>query len=165
MMDEHNFDAAGRLVLSTQTLRHDDLDQAYVLVGLCHDTVTMEHWRHLVASGGRPGPLVWQTIRDPRGYIHALFAHRIEHDLVNGATLVVTDIVTAGPAWRSATETIAHAMHAIAREAGCPSLRVLIHPDRQSPAPEQLRAVFLAGGYSDRGPYLTRCVPQPLAEG
>jgi len=164
MVDENNLDAAGRLILSAQPLGEGDLAQAYVLVGLCHDTVSLERWRRLAASGEQPTPLVWQAIRDPRGYIHALFAHRIEHDLVDGATLVATDILTAGPAWRTAMETVELSIRRIACQAGCPSIRILVHPDRKAPTPEQLRAVFLGCGYSDRGPYLSRSSPQAVSD-
>lgn len=163
MADPCKADSSDDLALSAGALDEADLAQAYVLVGLCHDSVTMDRWRHLVAAGARPSPQVWKTIRDRRGYIHALFAYRMEHDLTLGCTLVVTDILTAGPGWRAALEAIEASARQIASDAGCPSIRVTIHPDREAPGSRELRAVFGALGYADRGPYLSRSFPQGVA--
>ena len=149
--------------LSAQALDEGDLAQAYVLVRLCNDGISMERWRDAVAqSACCQGPM-WQSVRDPRGYIHALFAHRREQDLEAGRVLVVTDILTAGPAWRAALEAIDAAARAAAREAACASIRIMVHPHREAPGSERLRGAFRACGYRDCGPYLS--LSAPLAMG
>ena len=149
--------------LFAQALDEGDLAQAYVLVRLCNDGITMERWRNVATQAACCQAPLWQSIRDPRGYIHALFAHRREQDLEAGSVLVVTDILSAGPAWRTAMETIDASARAAAREAACSSIRILLHPDRQAPGPEQLRGIFGACGYRDRGPYLSRTAPHAMA--
>lgn len=163
MTDLYKFDAAVVDNFSAQALQKGDLAQAHVLVGLCHGDMSLEHWQRLVAAGERPGPQVWQAMRDRRGYIHGLFAHRTEHDLIDGATLSLTDILTAGHSWRAMLEAVEAAARAIARDEGCPTIRMLLHPDRQAPSPEQLRTVFCALGYCDCGPYLKRAAPLAIA--
>lgn len=163
MADLCNFDAAALQNFSARALEEDDLAQAHVLVDLCHGPISLDHWRRLVAAGERPGPQVWQAVRDRRGYIHGLFAHRSEYDLIDGATLNLTDILIAGHSWRATLQAIELIARGIARDAGCPTIRVALHPDRQAPSPEQLRAVFSTLGYSDRGPYLKRAAPQAIA--
>ncbi len=158
MAEIHN-STAREAFFSAKTLDEGDLAQAYVLVGLCHDGISLERWRGLVTLSGRPEPLVWKSIRDSRGYIHAIFAHRREHDMHSGAVLVVTDILAAGPGWRAAMEAIEDCVRGTAQQAACPTVRILLHPDRQSPAAEQLRSFFGPCGYSDKGPYLTRTAP------
>jgi hypothetical protein len=148
--------------LSAEALDENDLAQAYVLVGLCHDGISLERWRTMVMQAERPEPLVWKSIRDSRGYIHAVFAHRREHDMHAGATLVVTEILTVGPASRAAMEAINGALHNVAGHAACPTIRILLHPDRESPGADRLRRFFGPCGYVDKGPYLTRTTPHAV---
>ena len=159
MTDRHILDAAVLENFSARVLEKGDLAQAHVLVGLCHDAVTLEHWQRLVSAGERPGPQVWQAMRDRRGYIHGLFAHRTEMDLIDGATLSLTDVLTAGPSWRTTLQAVEASARTIARNEGCPTIRMLLHPDRQAPSPDQLRSVFCTLGYWDCGPYLKRAAP------
>lgn len=161
-MGEFRDSSAREAFLSAQALDESDLAQAFVLVGLCHDGISLERWRALVADGARPQPLVWQAIRDRRGYIHAVFAHRLEHDMRAGTMLVVTEILTAGPGWRAALEAIDGCLRRLAADAACPTIRILLHPDRINPGADQLRSVLGPCGYVDKGPYLARISPHAV---
>ncbi len=142
--------------LTVDALRDNELAQAYTLVGLCHDGVSLEDWRDHVAAAGQPDHVVWSTVRDRRGYMHALYCHRVEHDLVAGRTLHVGDILTAGPGWRAALAEILHDLGRRATALGCAAIRVNLRPDGKAPSTDQLRGVFVPGGFVERGGYLLR---------
>ena len=88
--------------LSALPLGERDLAQAFALVALCEDSVTLEAWRRHVSACGCPAAVHWCAVRDSRGYMHALFSHHVEHDLVAGPVLRISDILAAGPRWQGA---------------------------------------------------------------
>lgn len=146
----------------TRPLSGDDLAQAYALVGLWHREVSLERWRQHVARGQPTEPLTWTAIRDGRDYIHGIFSHRVETDLVEGRVLLVSDILTAGFSARATLMAMLQAVDRLAASLCCPVVRILLHPERSDPDISQIRQVFCERGFADRGPYLSRRSPLPV---
>jgi hypothetical protein len=149
--------------LTTQPLGERDLAQAYALVALCEESVTLEAWRRHMTACGCPASVHWCAVRDPRGYMHGLFSHRVEHDLVAGPMLQVDDILAAGPRWQSALAAIERRALELAARQGCAGLRIRVDPGRKTPGPEALRRVFGGRGFVDRGSYLLRMLGETPA--
>lgn len=149
----------GGLVASP--LDEGDLAQAYALVALCEVTVTLEAWQRHVAACGCSTAVHWCAVRDSRGYMHALFSHHVEHDLVAGPVLRVGDILAAGPRWQGALLEIERCAVALAARRRCAGLRIHLDDRRTMPGPDSLRRVFGGRGFVDRGPDLWRPMVLP----
>lgn len=147
--------------LSARPLGERELAQAYALVALCEGSVTPEAWRRHVAACGCPVAVHWCAVRDSRGYMHALFSHHVEHDLVAGPVLRIGDILAAGPRWQGALAEIERYAVALAAQDRCAGLRLPLDPGRMTPGPEGLRRVFGRLGFVDRGPDLWRPMVPP----
>lgn len=149
--------------LSASPLAESELGQAFALVALCEDGVTLEAWRRHVAACACASPSRWCAVRDGRGYMHALFSHRIDHHLVAGRLLDIGDILTAGPRWQAALAALDRSASQIAAEQRCAALRIRLDPRRQTPGPDNLRRIFTARGFVDHGPELWRLMGAPAA--
>jgi len=147
--------------LIAQCLTDLELPQAYTLVGLCHEKVTLAGWQDHVAASERPHSAVWSAVRDRRGYMHAIYSHRVDHDLVAGRNLLLGDIVAPGSTWRATLLAIEADALLQAGEQGCTTIRLALHPGRQSPSDSQLRELLCPLGWVEWGPWLWRQVGGP----
>lgn len=156
MAETKVMDRSRRFTLTSEALREGELAQAYALVNLCHDRVSLEHWCDHVATTARPSRKVWSAVRDPKGYIHGVFCYRIEHDLAAGRALLLCELLTAGPASRATLAEIESSLGRLAADLDCQSVMVPLRPEKASPTVDQVREIFVPRGYVEHGAFLYR---------
>lgn len=132
--------------------------QAFPLVGLLHEQVTLDTWNQQVEDDARPEPVSWIAIRDHRGYIHGLYSYRIGGDLQCGRALVAMELLVAGPGWKLSLAAMHASMSEIAVARGCDAIHLMLKPERRTtpPSAADIRDIFVAAGFKDCGGHLCR---------
>jgi len=131
-------------------LAPEQVDLAFPLLQIAGGAASVDHWRAFAlavvrqGSGPRPGIM---TVQSAKGYVHAVFRHRVERRS-EGCVLCVDDVVAADIFDRGLTEALADALERLAREGGCGAVDVAL------PAAGGLRAAVAEGlrraGYAPR---------------
>ncbi len=107
-----------------EPLTRDAVDAALALVLLARPEITPGRWRRfarrMLTRAPRRAGLV--MVRDARGYIHAMFAYRVEERLGPGRCLCVSDLMAASfPGAGAAAAALGHA-RLLASRLGCDAL-------------------------------------------
>lgn len=95
-----------------------DARRAYGLVQFFDPALRIEDWLAFIGAEGGSGT-EFLAIEDARGYAHAVFSHRVEHDLRRGRVVRLTAIACSGLPSRLLHDAIFETAERLAREAGC----------------------------------------------
>ena len=112
-------------------LAGDRVPQAYPLVNTLRPGLTLEMWSEYVAamngSGTDAGIL---AAVDTQGYLHGLFAYRIEPDLADGRVLAIENFIAADVCGRDdAGRDLIEVINRLADDKRCGAIRVSVSQD------------------------------------
>jgi hypothetical protein len=141
-----------------RNLGPDRLRQAYSLVQAVHPRLSLEAWRRYARSRlerrGTTGPAARRgilSLENQHGCILALYAFRVEPDLLQGRALrceylAAVDLLNPRQALRALIEAICQRAHLT----GCTAIRIAT-PHNQEALVAELAKYGFAGGWGDYG--------------
>ncbi len=115
-------------------LASDRAPQAYPLVNTLRPGLTLDRWLAYVdaMSGGGTDAGILAAV-DTQGYLHGLFAYRIEPDLADGRVLAIENFIAADVCGRDdAGRDLIEVINRLADDKHCGAIRVSVAQD--SPA-------------------------------
>lgn len=98
-------------------LGSDGAHRAYALIQFLDPALRREDWTAFLAAAGADSQVM--TLEDARGYAHAVFTHKVEHDLRHGRVLRLNALACTGLPSKVLHQAIFDAADRIAREQRC----------------------------------------------
>lgn len=147
---------ANQDIFQIKVLDSRDARLAYPLVRIAHPTMSLAAWlafaRRWTRLSPRRGGL--SIVKDRRGYVHAMYTYRVDHNLRLGKFLRIADLIVGHLGSQMLANEILRAADRIAGNAGCSA--IVIEPSAINETP------MLVPGNENPFSYL-RSLPLQLA--
>jgi hypothetical protein len=141
MMDE---------VFHATHLERDLAHKAYPLIRAHDPSITLRQWvafvQHCLRVPERRGALV--TVKDGRGYLHALFRYRIEIELGRGRSMLVSDLIVGHLPGKAVRSAIIEAIGRFADRADCVSITIELPHSPAGVCDVAMRNAFAGVGFT-----------------
>lgn len=115
-----------------QALGRDQIDQAYPIVQSACPGVGVDDWRRFASAMTGDGPRGIMTVQH-QGYIHGLYAHRVDADVQHDRVLVINPLIIMAMVHRARIlDAMARTIEAQAAEFGCNAVQTVVRGGEDS---------------------------------